>query len=617
MAERQVTETATSLPLSRRGSVRQRVGAHGRVHLDRFLPFIVLHRGPESDETLAGRITRNASSYLRWEKDDDEEALRTLDALIDPLCDKCGNLLVITLEDIEMPRPEHGAPKLPPFVVEMGRQGAKRVDAAAGAIEKGLKGIEIDLRRCKVRMGDLSRPLGERVEDYLEGRGEIRRISLKLPPIHLRPDGGLYPELFHDLSMRIGDVLLRGACAFMAEGPQKAPKHYRTLGRSAYLKAALNADRKLTEISRSFDFLLSISPIDTQAAREEFLAGGAEQAPNFHYRPLTVDPDDAKRALYDINLDNLEDPLLEELLVEKRREIDAQLTLLATRNTPQFRPASMMLYGMVDAPLLEDAEMVLSSTAKDPPRGETVGAEELAEAALDMVEEYRAIDERFDAHIEIRDDVAGLMVSGSDLLVGSEVNIPRDRVFPLLSHEVSTHLLTYFNGAAQGLGMFSTGMAGYEGIQEGLGVFAEWAVGGLTRTRLRLLAGRVLIVDAMQKGADFISCYRLLHEEHGFSESGAFGIVARVFRSGGLAKDAIYLKGFRDVISLVADGVSLEPFWLGKIAPRHAPAIEELLQRKLVRPPIFRPLYFDRQDTRDRLARLRKEKDMNLIWVGE
>ena len=51
----------------------------------------------------------------------------------------------------------------------------------------------------------------------------------------------------------------------------------------------------------------------------------------------------------------LEDPLLERLFTDKRHEIDAQLTMLATRNTPSFRPASMFLYGAVSAELLEDA----------------------------------------------------------------------------------------------------------------------------------------------------------------------------------------------------------------------------------------------------------------------
>ena len=50
-----------------------------------------------------------------------------------------------------------------------------------------------------------------------------------------------------------------------------------------------------------------------------------------------------------------------------------------------------------------------------------------------------------------------------------------------------------------------------------------------------------------------------------------------MFRSGGFAKDLIYLKGFQSVVEQVAAGASLRPFWIGKIAPDHVGAIEELL----------------------------------------
>ena len=42
----------------------------------------------------------------------------------------------------------------------------------------------------------------------------------------------------------------------------------------------------------------------------------AAEMPHFRYRPLAVDPDNAKRALYDIDLSIIEDPLLERLLTE-------------------------------------------------------------------------------------------------------------------------------------------------------------------------------------------------------------------------------------------------------------------------------------------------------------
>ena len=78
-----------------------------------------------------------------------------------------------------------------------------------------------------------------------------------------------------------------------------------------------------------------------------------------------------------------------------------------------------------------------------------------------------------------------------------------------------------------------------------------------------------------------------------------------MLRSGGFAKDAIYLKGFRQVVGLVADGASLDPFWLGKIAPEDVEAIEELLLRGLLQPPLFRPEFLDRADARARIAELR------------
>ena len=76
------------------------------------------------------------------------------------------------------------------------------------------------------------------------------------------------------------------------------------------------------------------------------------------------------------------------------------------------------------------------------------------------------------------------------------------------------------------------------------------------------------------------------------------------------AKDAIYLRGFRAVIDLVASGVSLDPFWLGKIAPSHLPVIEELLQRGLVSAPRHFPEFLARDDAKARIAGLRKGHDL-------
>lgn len=599
------------------GALRQAVGTSGRVHLDRWLPFLILHRADEPETSLARRIAVDSPAYLVWSPGDDLAALSALETVASAAATRDGRLLVVTLADQPVEFRGEGSQELPPFVAQIGAGDEGDVGRAAAALEADLKDIEIDLRECKVGRVPFAPLLPAQFDALLNGLEGVERLSLRVPQIHRRKEGGEYPAIAHELSVEIGDSLLRAACAFLDDGKTKVPKHYRSLGRSAYLAAALKADKRLDRIARSFDFLLSISPIDTAKAYARFVAADEQRPPHFHYRPLTVDPDLAKRELYAIDFRALEDPLLERLLGEKRHELDAQLTMLATRNTLAFRPASMFLYGMVDEALLADAHAILGSTAKDPPRGAAVGARAIAQAAERLAARYREQHADFTPEVQIREDVAGLLVSGSRLLIGADTVMPRRRLDALLAHEVSVHLLTYFNGAVQGLTIFRSGLAGYEGVQEGLGVFAEWASGGLTRTRLRLLAGRVVAVDAMQRGADFIEVHRLLSREHGFSSQGAFGIAARVFRSGGLAKDAIYLQGFRAVTEIVAKGGSLQPFWLGKIAVAHVPAMEELLQRGLVQAPRFTPLFLTGDGALERVSALRGAKGLSAIVTGD
>src|SRR5690606_28740544 len=96
--------------------------------------------------------------------------------------------------------------------------------------------------------------------------------------------------------------------------------------------------------------------------------------------------------------------------------------------------------------------------------------------------------------------------------------------------------------------VMAMGLAGYEATQEGLAVLSEYLVGGLTPRRFRVLAARVLAVCALLEGAGFVDVFELLHEDHGFSPRDAFDITVRVFRGGGLTKDALYLRGLCEVV---------------------------------------------------------------------
>ncbi|MNE93154.1 hypothetical protein D3C80_1909630 [compost metagenome] len=107
----------------------------------------------------------------------------------------------------------------------------------------------------------------------------------------------------------------------------------------------------------------------------------------------------------------------------------------------------------------------------------------------------------------------------------------------------------------------------------------------------------------MLSGALFPETYRLLVDRHRFQSDDAFNIVLRTYRGGGLAKDAIYLRGLLQLLAHLAAGGSLEPFWMGKIAASHFTAMQELSLRGLLGAPAVRPIFLDDAHARARLDR--------------
>lgn len=597
---------------------REAIEGGGRVHIDRALPFLILNRFAPKGQSLALRVAGTGPAYVVWPEGGDRAALEMIAAVAERQRETHARVLLVSLYDLPRdPTLDDTDPELERFTCHLGVSDDPAARAAACCLEEALARLEVDLRTCRIEHD--ARPRAEPGLEAIIARAPLSHISLGLPQNWRVPgEDTVYPQLLHDLTTGVFDALLHGFHAFLAEVAPPPPRSHRALGRSSFVDAASAADRKLFRIASSFDFLLSVSPIDSAAAHDRFKAARFDEEPVFHYRPLTVDPDLTKRALYAIDLRRVEDPVLETLFAEKRHELDAQLTMLQARNTANFRFASVMLYGTVEPELLETARDILATVGKRSGGGDSaLGAKEVSEAARALIARYREKNSDFDGRVLIRPDIAaGMMVSGHKLMIATDTQVPAHRLEALLHHEVSIHLLTCVNGAAQGLRIFQSGLAGYEGVQEGLGVFAECAVGGMTAARLRLLAARVLVVDAMIEGAGFIECFRLLHGDHGFSARGAFNIVARVFRSGGLAKDAIYLRGLKQVLDLLAKGRDLTPFWLGKIAVAHVPLVEELMLRALLRPPASTPAFLDDPRARDRIDAMRSMTSLSQLVQG-
>lgn len=100
--------------------------------------------------------------------------------------------------------------------------------------------------------------------------------------------------------------------------------------------------------------------------------------------------------------------------------------------------------------------------------------------------------------------------------------------------------------------------------------------------------------------------FRLLHKEYDFTGAAAFSLTTRVFRGGGFTKDAVYLKGLVELLKYLAGNKPLEPLLIGKIRQDYLPFMDELINRKILRPAPLRPRYFSSIESQEKLKRLKK-----------
>jgi uncharacterized protein (TIGR02421 family) len=371
------------------------------------------------------------------------------------------------------------------------------------------------------------------------------------------------------------------------------------------LSSALPVDRRLTEIHRELNVLLNVTPTNGAEAWQDFERSGFESVPTLQSRPLDFDPDLVKRDLYNVEIERVEDVALNALFRGKRDEIARQITMLEDRGTSRFRFGALQLYGEPGESLCATAHSLLEVVDPQPITSASVTAMAFAQTARAELEWYRSSYPGFPVEVEVRDDVADLMVSLGRLFIPTTAAFREDRVGPLIQHEVGTHVLTYRNGDSQPLKLLAVGLPHYEETQEGLAVLAEYVVGGLDPRRMRVLAARVVAARMMLADADFVEIFKHLTDEHGFAPRTAWSVTSRTTYGGGSTKDIIYLRGIERVLAYFAEGRGIDPLLAGKLSLDHVPLVEELIQQGVLEPPWVRPRWLSAPGAEQRMERMR------------
>jgi len=605
--------------------IRYQLPEGGRLHIDRQLPFLIVHRRyVERSDIGTRRLLLGEAAYLLT------SATPRLQSSVKELVHMIAQtqaqhydaFLVIELWSKDRQVQETGEAQTGP--------GFKIIAPEHQASYRTLETLEhtladITLRgvpaRVDISYHDQPAPPGL---PPLFSAAEIAAhpivlLGLEVEAVYRQPqtDALLYfalKKLHHGMAVAFKKTLF----AFSHDCTTFRPEHFHVLGRRTMVDAVWEVDRLLAEVSDNFDLLLYVTPVNAQREWQRFQDRHYQATPEFHYRPRTADPAKLKRKLFKAPIEQVEDPALANIFTSKRDELDKQISLLAARGQPDFLLGSMQLYGSVDDSLMQLAQTILSHPFDDARQNDAsqINAEQLAGYARAEVEYYRQNAPDLDCRVEVRDDITGILVSHGHFLISSDAVISKNRLNATLSHEIGTHVLTHYNGRQQPFQQLYAGMAGYEELQEGLAVLSEHLVGELSLARLRLLAGRVIAAHSVMGGSQFSETFKQLKQEHNFAPYTAFQIALRVHRGGGYTKDMVYLRGFSRLLNYIKTHADISLLYTGKVSLEFLPLIEELSWREVIKPAVIKPRYLQQEANQNRLKQLIKAPTIEKILGG-
>ena len=579
----------------------------GYLHMSDELPYLVIYRlrDKEQEEDRATvRFVLSEASFLIVGNKEPEAYRQLMYALAEAMSSKFKSFLMLELYSgaygsrrfyIKGP-----ADKLP-STLEMFK---KELDNLSSKYEV-LELEETIVENTTERQPEGAQPLLSLQE--LRDAGCLL-LGLEVPPVYRNEEGEEYPVFFRSFKDDLVVALHKAIFEFIRIQTSSGVKSYQALGQKSLQEKVLEIDRQLSDIETSYQFLWLVSPANIRQIKETFFESNYEKVLNYHYRLLPFDPDVLKRRLYNLKMEEIDDPALSHIFREKREELDLQISMLTSRGTQDFFYNSMMLYGDIDAHLQKEAEELLRNVeeVEQVEFDSIMKADDFKSLAHQEFEYFRQQDENFSSKVHVRSDVNILMVSQGELYIPIDYKLNANETMALVQHEIGTHVLTFYNGKRQPLKLLSIGLTDYDTLQEGLAVMAEYFVGGLTANRMRTLAGRVVASAARMHGADFQGIFRLLHKDYNFSPARSFNITSRIMQGSGFTKDISYFKGFLQVKEYLEEGGELAPLLTGKFALEHMPIINELRERRVLTPVSLTPRYLHTEETNEKIQQIRK-----------
>lgn len=389
---------------------------------------------------------------------------------------------------------------------------------------------------------------------------------------------------------------------------------------SAELSIIQNLSQRIVEAQRQIRILDSIKWDDS--IKQDFFKHKCRKLPlvdksYYDARPLPFDVSE-KQEEFRLILRDTQNQLgqyssITRLLRRQCEEYSRAAQMLAARGTPAFSELAMELYGSPDDvfyaggpslcgmgtllfDVLSDLTIQLQSEA-DVKRYTPQESQKILQARLSQF---------FDKHpgrvtVMVSDDMIADAAAGADNIKISQQVLFSERDLRYLEvHEGWVHVGTTLNGAMQPYCSFlSKGSPSSSVIQEGLAVITEIITFSSYPGRMLKITNRVIALEKVRQGADFIDIFRYL-TDCGLSEEDAYKNAVRIFRGstpngGPFTKDLSYAKGLVLIYNYIRFAISegriesLPLLFTGKLVLDDLPLLAELKAHGILIDPVYLP----------------------------
>jgi uncharacterized protein (TIGR02421 family) len=369
--------------------------------------------------------------------------------------------------------------------------------------------------------------------------------------------------------------------------------------------ALFEVDKNLDLLVKKIELLNYINPTNIAKQKQLFFKSKYTLNPSFTYPKRNFNSFELQRALFALPIEDIEDEVLRELYKDIIYSYSGLIQCIDTIGRgEEFYYNSLRSFGTPVETDVENAKFILHFTANE---SKTIG--DLPQYDVYKTEQqFRAYSKRYDFSYSIKhsDKLAAIaMVLSNDktLVLNKNHTFTANEIKILTNHEIGVHMVTTMNAELHQLKIFNHGFPKNVETQEGLAVYSEYMANGLTLKRLRELAYRVIAVDSLEKGYDFVETFKLLHNTYNLGENKAFAITLRVHRGGGFTKDYLYLTGLKKIYDYHKDGKDLNLLLTGKVSIKYASQIAYMIDNKYANSAKYiTDSYFINKNESDKIA---------------